>query len=689
MNHIKALLVSITFFTLLSPPGPLWAADDSESLGKVTVTGTREEEKISETPAAVGVVEEEEIERVKPVHPSEIARRVPGVHVNVTSGEGHMTAIRQPLTTGPVYLYLEDGIPTRSTGFFNHNALYEVNVPQAQRLEITKGPGTSLYGSDAIGGVVNVLTRPAPLEPTLEIIGEAGSYGWYRALVSAGDTWGEDGLRGDVNITHTDGWRDATSYDRQSFNARWDRYLGGGASLKVLLSGSNIDQTTAGSSALSRADYENDPKLNYTPISFRDVKALRGSVTYERESGSSLVSVIPYFRYNYMEILPNWSLTYDPQRWTTENKSVGVMTKYRRDFQPMSARVLAGVDLDYSPGTYYEQTINPTRVGSIFTSYTVGDVIYDYDVSFLGVSPYVHGEVSPTEKLKVQAGLRYDHMEYSYDNQLTELTTGSHRRPADTDASFDHLSPKVGLTYQAAPGASLYANYRHAFRVPSERQLFRQGRAVSTVDLDPVKADSFEAGVKGRALERVDYEVSAYYMTVEDDVLSFTNTVTGTRETTNAGETLHKGVEVGLAVDLARELVLDGSYSYSEHTFERWSPKTGVDFSGNEMTAAPNHIGSARLTYTPAILGGGFVQVEYEYLGGYWEDDENTSKYEGHDLVNLRGSYRRGSWELFAKVLNLFDERYATRAKFTQFRGEELAPGMPLTLYGGLTLRFM
>ena len=75
---------------------------------------------------------------------------MPGVHVNVTGGEGHMTAIRQPITTSAVYIYLEDGIPTRSTGFYNHNVLYEINVPQLAGIEVSKGPGSALYGSDAM-----------------------------------------------------------------------------------------------------------------------------------------------------------------------------------------------------------------------------------------------------------------------------------------------------------------------------------------------------------------------------------------------------------------------------------------------------------------------------------------------------------------------------------------------------------
>ena len=74
-------------------------------------------------------------------HPSEIVNRTPGVYVSNFGGEGHATAIRQPITTKALYAYLEDGVPIRSTGFFNHNALYEINIPQAGRLEVHQGAG--------------------------------------------------------------------------------------------------------------------------------------------------------------------------------------------------------------------------------------------------------------------------------------------------------------------------------------------------------------------------------------------------------------------------------------------------------------------------------------------------------------------------------------------------------------------
>ena len=125
------------FFSIYSTAPVLAETDDF--LEEISVTGTREDTPKSETAETNNALDEQEINEVRPAHPSELLNRIPGVHVNVTGGEGHMLSIRQPITTKPVYLYLENGIPTRSTGFFNHNALYETNIPQAQSVEVTKG----------------------------------------------------------------------------------------------------------------------------------------------------------------------------------------------------------------------------------------------------------------------------------------------------------------------------------------------------------------------------------------------------------------------------------------------------------------------------------------------------------------------------------------------------------------------
>lgn len=224
-------------------------------LDAIVVSATGESERLARMPVAMGAVRREELASARPAHPSEIMNRMAGVWVNVTGGEGHTTAIRQPMTTDPVYLYLEDGIPSRSTGFFNHNALYEINLPQAEGIEVIKGPGTALYGSDAIGGVVSATTRPPARTAELGLAVEGGAWGFARVLGSASNTFGSNGVRADVNYTRTDGWRDGTAYDRQSATARWDHALGGGR-VKTVVAYSNIDQQTAGSSAISAGDFD-------------------------------------------------------------------------------------------------------------------------------------------------------------------------------------------------------------------------------------------------------------------------------------------------------------------------------------------------------------------------------------------------------------------------------------------------
>ncbi len=685
----------------LFPITSVQAAEDEDDIPSITIIGTREETPKSETTETTGLITTLEINEIKPAHPSELLNRVPGVHVNVTGGEGHMMSIRQPITTKPVYLYLENGIPTRSTGFFNHNALYETNIPQAESVEITKGPGTSLYGSDAIGGVINVTTRPAPLEPEVELGLEGGEHGWSRLLLSAGNTWGDDGLRGDLNLTNTGGWRDNTDYDRQAGTLRWDSFLANGASLETVLSGSTIDQQTAGSSRLSEDDYKHDPTKNYYGISYREVDALRLSTNYELEQGNTLFTMTPYYRKNSMEYMPNWSFSYDPTIKETENNSFGMLLKYRVDLLPYRTRIIVGTDLDYSPGDREENYIDAYKTGDIYDRYTVGEKIYDYDVTYKGVAPYIHIETSPVEKLRLTVGLRYDSIEYDYENNMTSGSFTYHpasmrfplriNRPDDDTVSFSHWSPKLGAAYEFNENINGFISYRNAFRAPSEGQLFRPGSNQASLDLDPVKANSYEIGVRGKLGSQFNYEASYYYMKKKDDLVTYEDPITGDRFTSNAGKTLHKGIELGANYHFNPQWSLNASYTHTKQTYEKWEQK-GTDFSGNELPSAPRDFANTSLNYRPGFLNGGHMELEWSHIGSYWMDNNNTEKYDGHDLLNLRANHfilmqHANSLELYARIMNLTNERYATSASFS--RGEStFAPGMERTVYAGLNFKF-
>jgi iron complex outermembrane recepter protein len=657
-------------------------------LPEVVVSATGEARRLSQTAASVGVVGGETLRGTRPTHPADVMGQIPGVWISVTGGEGHMTGIRHPKTTSPLYLFLEDGVPTRSTGFFNHNALYEVNVPQADRIEVLKGPASALHGSDAIGGVVNVESRRPSSGPEMEAYGEGGAWGHARLLLSGSNTRGSDGIRADLNLTRTDGWRDGTGYDRQSATLRWDHRIGGTSGLRTVLSASRIDQQTAGSAALLRDDFLQNPTANYTPISYRRVRALRLSSAYERETDGLRLSVTPYARWNEMELLPNWALTFDPTVSTSGHSSVGALLRARRDVAPLRTRLIAGADLDFSPGSRIENRITTQRQGQFFTAFTPAELIYDYDVTFHGISPYLQAEANATDRLHLSLGLRYDWMGYAYTNHLGPLHEGRWRRPADARLSFTRLSPKVGATYDFGRGLNVYANYAHGFRAPSEGQIFRQGPAENTIDLRPVASVSYETGVRGELLGRLGYGATAYRMTITDDIVSFIH-ADGLRETQNAGKTIHEGLETALGVAVTDEFRADLSYALARHTYGHWSPRPEVDYSGNEMASAPRTILNARLGYVPDYLPASRFSLEWNRIGSYWMDPENTHRYQGHGIWNVQANLPLpGSLELNARMTNLLDARVAEHASYTAARGEEYAPGLPRSLYLGLQYRW-
>jgi iron complex outermembrane receptor protein len=417
--------------------------------------------------------------------------------------------------------------------------------------------------------------------------------------------------------------------------------------------------------------------------------AARLSTELQVRGETSSFGATLYTRYNELDLLPSWQLSFDPQVWESRHRSLGLLTRYRRVLTPLRTNISAGVDLEYTPGSRRETEIEPQRAGQAFTAYVTGPVQYDYDVTFWQTAPYAQADISLPGRVQLSLGARYDHIGYDYDNLLSVVDTGSHRRPASTGVSFDRISPKLGATWELAPNANLFASYRVAFRAPSESQLFRQGSAMSTVDLKPVRAQSWEAGVRTALGGVVTLEATGYSMRLRDDILTFFDPSNGLRLSQNAGATNHRGVELGAGVGLGHGLRLDAALSYAKHTYVEWSPRAGVDYSGNEMELAPRFLGNGRLSYRPPFLSSGVVAVEWVRLGSYWMDPENTHKYDGHDLFNLFASLPvMEHVELSGRITNLGDRRFAETSTFNQQQGERFRPGVPRQFFLGAQYRF-
>ncbi len=680
-------------------------------MAAVTVTGTREKALISETPASVATIKPMTIRETSPMHPGQILGQVPGVAVAVTNGEGHTTAIRQPFTTSPVYLFLEDGIPVRATGFFNHNSLYEVNVPMAGGIEVVRGPGTALYGSDAIGGIVNILSAAPSHTPEVVVSAEVGSFDVRRLLASGSLPFAEQGaVRVDLNLTHNGGWRDGTAYDRQSVNARADYVIDENSTLKAIVGTSMIDQETGANSALPFNDYYSNPTRNNFAIAYRKVSAFRTSLEYERKFGDSLLSVTPYFRANSMELNATFTLNSDPRIDKGENLSFGALLKWRKNFAgALRARLISGLDVDYSPGSRKEDNILVTRTGTgantVFTGYTMGTRIYNYDVTYRSASPYVHTELSPLPKMRVTAGLRYDAFEYDMTNKLAAGSVqanvlGSNRfygQIASKSVSYSRVSPKLGATY-ALPGKThLYASYNHGFRGPSESQLFRAGndtteanaiaRAQLALALKPIKARQAEFGVRGD-VAGWNYNVVVYQLIKKDDLVSQRDLATNLSTSVNAGKTKHEGIEVGAGTALPAKLRLDTAFSFARHRYVDWVTAT-ANFSGKDIEAAPKVMANTRLTWNP--LPSTMLQAEWVRIGSYWLEASNSStfgKYPGHDLLNVRAKYTINKhFAVVGRVMNALDKRFADSSSVSS-NTPVFSPGLPRGYYAGIEARW-
>lgn len=679
-------------------------ATNTRTLDTIIVTATREEKSQSEVAESIDVISEDEIKFISPAHPAEVLNRSAGVHINNLGGEGHMTSIRQPISTGGVYLFLEDGVPTRPTGLFNHNALYEINVPGSERIEIIKGPGSALYGSDSIGGIINNITKPSPDKPEFELNPETGSYGWKRLLASGGAPISDDlGFRIDLNLTDNEGYRDESDYSRYAGTARFDGFWGDDTSFKSILSYSQVDQS--GVSGLEENDYRNNPKKNlfHNDVGRREVDAFRFSTEISHEpDDKNLYTITPFFRHNEMKLMPSWMLDFDPNDRDYEFQSYGFLAKYRRKLPSLNAEIITGIDVDYTPSTYEERRLSVTRnADGIFTDTSeTGRLNYDFDANQLSISPYVHSEWQAKEKLRLTAGLRYDYFHVDYQDNLdpsvpSRAGRSTHLRPDSQSLSYDNFSPKLGLIYDIAKNHDVYANYRHSFRVPSIGQLFRPGSTLDTTNLDPVKTDSFEVGVRGSWFDWLNYDVAIYHMNVRDDIVSYIDNVSNDRRITNAGETTHQGIEIGLNGDINDEWGFSVAWSFTNQEYDDFTalfgfPTTQINYGGNDVGKAPVTTGNVALSYKPSYLKDTRFELEWEHLGEYYTDETNTQKYGGHNLFNFRANHDLSeNIQIYGRVMNITDELFST---FTNNQvgnpNVQFRPGLQRTFFAGVRAKF-
>ena len=163
-------------------------------LNEIVVTAGRQEQRRTEVPIAIHVISKASINETKATRLDMLINKVPGVFMVDLGNEQHSMSVRQPLGYKNLFLYLEDGIPIRTVGDFNHNALIEINHASLERIEVIKGPASSLYGSEAVGGAVNFITQSPSQFLSAKVQGETGSGGYKRTDFNISNTYKKAGF---------------------------------------------------------------------------------------------------------------------------------------------------------------------------------------------------------------------------------------------------------------------------------------------------------------------------------------------------------------------------------------------------------------------------------------------------------------------------------------------------------------
>ncbi len=673
----------------------------------IVITGSRQATDLLSFAGNVDRISTEDIDRVSAVHPSEILNRATGVHIQTNNGMESLPSVRSPVLTGPgaagAFLFLEDGIATRSAGFANNNALSELNLAQASEIEVIRGPASAVYGSNAVHGVINVLTKAPSDEGDVSLL--FGPNERIQLQGTQGREMGQHGVSGNFQAIEEEGYRDDSGFTSFKVNGRHD-YEQGADKISTLISGFVLDQDTAGfissrdnGSDCYSSDYSDENlyqdrdamEKNCDDDAYRKWTSLRIATNWQRLlSTKTHFSITPYFRVNQMEFRQH----YLPSKAIEENShySVGVASNYYWQIEANLALVM-GIDAEWTEGELTQTQQKPDTFS--FGKARQQGTHYDYEVEASTIAPYIQGDWQVNDVLKFTGSIRFDATEYRYDNLIADGTTkadGSscvnnsgeatpclYLRPSDSDDHFDNTSTKLGFNYQFTDNTALFSAWSQGFRAPQTTDLYRLQNQQVVGELDSEEINSLEIGLRGVA-KKLHYEAVIYTMTKKN---FFFRDAKGLNVTD--GKTSHQGLELGVNYDITDSINLAVNYSYGEHEYDFDHPSSGV-VKGNEIDTAPKNLANTRLRWLPTANTS--LELEWLHMGDYYLDPANEHKYEGHDLLQLRGALQLNSHvNLFARIENLTDEKYASRADYA-FGSYRFFGGQPRAVHFGVSANF-
>ncbi|MDR4518850.1 MAG: TonB-dependent vitamin B12 receptor [Nitrosomonas sp.] len=613
-SHLPAIakLTVLGFFSILT--APVWAGNSFPVHHKepIVVTATRTAQTADASLAATTVITREDIERQQARSIHDLLRGTPGISIVNNGGPGKSTFMQMRGTETDHVLVLIDGIKVGSatsgtTPFEN------IPIEQIERIEIVRGPRSSLYGSEAIGGVIQIFTRKGD-----------GKRGLTPVFSFGGGSFGS--LNGSVGLSGNNGqgWFNLTASGRETkgFNSCTGSVFAGCFS-------SNPDP--------DRDGYRNVSGSANAGYRFKNGLEIGGNFMQsdgrtEFDASDPFPGFISPNKSELMQQVFGGSLKYAPVDFWRLNVIAGRSKDYLDSF--------SGRDL-----TSRFNTMRDTI--SILNDFT----LHENHLLTIGTD-YQHDAVDSTtaftETSRHNWGVFAQHQAKvaSFNNQLSGRI--------DLNEQFGtFMTGGVGTGYKISENIRLTANFATAFKAPTFNELYFPPPFSGNPDLSPEKSRTLEFGVRGRA-NWGNWSLNVYETRV-NDLIAF-NIANG--KVDNIDKAIIQGLEAVLSTHI-RGWVLNGNLTFLD-------PENRASDTNNGNILPRRAQQSFRLDadrqFGKYRLGAIFLAE-----GERFDDLGNTLKLDSYVKFDLRAEYALSKhWRLQGRIENLFNEHYETARFFNQ-----------------------
>ena len=588
-------------------------ADDS--LEQVVVTATRTEQPLARTGESESVLTGDTLQTLQTVSLTDALALTPGIAVDQAGGLGQPTTISiRGAETGQT-LVLIDGVRVGDPSSTDGGAILgDVLANNIDRVEILRGPQSTLYGSDAIGGVVNIITKRGGTSPfALTASAEGGSFDAYHFNAAANGTLDTLDYGFAANYIHSNGISAADSRvfdpDLGRNNSETDGYgnLGLTGNVRWHIA-DNISLDLRSYFTNARADFDDDSGFS-PPYPTYDSGAYNKNRFFSSYAGLN-IDLFGGMFHNRLAVTA-----------TDSDRS------FYNSFFDFGTPTKDGDDKGHSTRVEYQGTVDISPDDQLVFGAESGRS------SFKGVSTFsndhgssainsVYGQYQKTlfDSLTLTGGVRYD----------------------DHSQFGSHTSVKIAGAYDFGEGTALHANFGNGFKAPSLYELY--STFAGNRDLKPETAHAWEAGVDQSLLDGRLRGGVTYFERRTTDLIDFAGFAYF-----NVAKTQAKGVEVEAAASVTDTFMLSANYTY----LDAKDLTTGLT-----LQRRPHNTVSMIANWTPEKNWG--LGASLNSVSGDVDQYSGTVPFPNgdHTTLNVFGHYDFDRWSLYARVDNLFDAHY-------------------------------